>query len=404
MSTTHLKSRVWAEIDNLQAEAVDIAKDIHAHPELGWDTPRSAGLLMDYMEKHGMNVERGIADIPVAFRSSIKGRDDSGTGVALLAEYDALPELGHACSHNLIGTIAATAGIALSRVLGPEIAGNVYVMGCPYEEGGAGKVYLLDRGVFDPADISIMWHGANKVRVGNPNIASGRFTLTFHGKPAHSGQAPHLGVNAADAAMLTFAGINALRQHVTPDCRISGFIKHGGAAANVTPDLAVAVMQTRAMHLEDVLALRERVYNCARGAALMTGCTLEIEEVPVYANRLIVESLREVVMDNMPELGVTPPTDDAQSFASADSGNVSQKIPHVTFSLPVDNKGSVPHTAAFAEACNSEMGYEAMITAAKIMAATAIDLLSDPERVEKIKAEHAAIKAARAAEVAAAAA
>ena len=341
---------------------------------------------------------------PRSCRASIKGRDDSGTGVALLAEYDALPELGHACSHNLIGTIAATAGIALSRVLGPETAGNVYVMGCPFEEGGGGKIFMLERGVFDPADVSIMWHGGNSVRVGNPNIAAASFSYTFHGKPAHSGQAPHKGVNAADAAMLTFAGLNALRQHITPDSRSSGVIKNGGAAANVTPELAEVDMMVRAMYTEDVVALREKVHNCARGAALMTGCTLEIHDEPVYANRLVIQSLREVVLENMPAVGVTPPTSDPQSFASADSGNVSQEIPHVTFSLPVDTIGSVPHTAAFAEACNSDMGYEALITAAKIMAATAIDLLSDPERVAKIKAEHAERKAARAAEVAAAAA
>lgn len=402
MNVTELKQRALAEIDNLREEAITIAKDIHAHPELGWDTPRSAGLLMDYMEKHGMEVERGIADIDVAFRGSIRGRSAEGTGVALLAEYDALPEIGHACSHNLIGTIAATAGIAVSRVLGDDVAGNVYVMGCPFEEGGGGKIFLIERGAFDPADVSIMWHGSNTVTVGNPNIAAASFRYTFHGKPAHSGAAPHQGVNAGDAAMLTFAGVNALRQHITPDARISGIITDGGAAANVTPDLTGVDMMVRALYTEDVLALRERVHNCARGAALMTGCELEIHEEPVYANRMVVQGLREVVMDNMPAVGVTPPESDPQTFASADSGNVSQLIPHVTFSLPVDERGSVPHTVEFAEACNSEMGYEAMITAAKIMAASAIDLLSDPARVAKIKAEHAALKAERQAQLAAA--
>ena len=402
MNLDDLKARAWAEIDNLQAEAVDIASDIHANPELGWETHRSAKKLTDYMEKHGMHVEKGIADIDVAFRGSIEGRDDSGTGVALLAEYDALPELGHACSHNLIGTIAATAGIALSRVLPEEIRGNVYVMGCPFEEGGGGKIFLLERGAFDPVDVSIMWHGAHRVIVGNPNIAAASFTYTFHGKPAHSGASPHEGINAGDAAMLTFAGVNALRQHITPDARISGVITDGGTAANVTPEYSHIEMMTRALHVEDVLALRERVHDCARGAALMTGCELEIHDEPAYANRLVLDSLREVVIDNMPAVGVEPPADDPQSFASADSGNVSQAVPHVTFSLPVDTKGSVPHTAAFAEACNSEMAYDALIKAAKIMAATAIDLLSDEERVASIKQEHADRKAARAAELAAA--
>src|SRR5690625_2419183 len=224
MNIEELKSRVWAEIDDLKAEAVAIAADNHANPELGCETHRSAGLLSDFMEKHGMEVERGIADMDVAFRGSIKGRDHSGPGIALLAEYDALPGLGHACSHNLIGTIAATAGIAVSKVLGEDIPGNVYVMGTPFEEGGGGKIYMIERGVFDVADVSIMWHGNNRVVVGNPNIAASGMRYTFTGKPAHSGQSPHEGVNAADAAMLTFAGMNAQRPHITSDSRIYWFI------------------------------------------------------------------------------------------------------------------------------------------------------------------------------------
>jgi len=391
-----LKRRAWEEIDSLREEAVGIALDIHAHPETGWDTPRSAGLLIDYMERHGLLVERGVTDLENAFRASIPGRDGSGVGVALLAEYDALEGLGHACSHNLIGTIAATAGVALSRVLG-DVPGNVYVMGCPFEEGGGGKIYMIERGVFDPADISIMWHGNNKVVVGNPNIAQSRIDFRFYGKPAHSGQSPHQGINAADAAMLTFAGVNALRQHVTPDVRMSGVIKNGGSAINIVPDYAEVAMQVRALRQAEVVRLRQRVIDCARGAALMTGARLEVEEGLIYAERLIVPGLREVVLENLGPLGVPLPEGDPQTFASADSGNVSQFIPHVTFSLPVDERGSVPHTAEFAEACASPMAMEALVTAAKIMAATAIDLIMDPERVAAIKAEHADLKASIAA-------
>ena len=394
-----LKHHAFAEIDALRDEAVAIAKEIHANPEVGWETPHAAGLLTGYLERHGMLVEKGVADLECAFRGSAPGREGQGPGVALLAEYDALPGIGHACSHNLIGTIAATAGIAVSKVLG-QLEGNVYVMGCPFEEGGGGKVFMIERGVFDVADVSIMWHGNNEVRVGSPNIAASGATYTFTGKPAHSGQAPHLGVNAADAAMLTFAGVNALRQHVTPDVRIHGIIEEAGTAANIVPERAVVRMMTRAFSYEDVQALRERVHDCARGAALMTGATLEIEEDMLYAERLIVPSLREVVLESLDLVGIERPDSDPQSFASADSGNVSQLIPHVTFTLPVDDRGSVPHTAAFAEACDGPMAYEALVTAAKIMAASAIELLADPERLAAIKAEHARLKAAKAQRVA----
>lgn len=398
-TATDLKARALAAVDSLSAEAIAIAKDLHANPEVGWRTERSAALLTDYLERHGMFVEKAVAelgsvsDVDCSFRASIPERIGDGVGVALLAEYDALPGLGHGCSHNLIGTIAATAGIAVKRALeGSGVSGNVYVMGCPFEEGGGGKIYMIDAGVFDVADVSIMWHGSSDVRVGSPNIAASGMTYTFTGKSAHSGANPHLGINAADAAMLTFAGVNALRQHVTSDVRIHGIIQEGGAAANSVPDRAVVRMMTRAASYKNIETLRDRVHDCARGAALMTGATLEIEEDPVYAERLVVPSLREVVLDNLGLVGLEQPDGDPQTFASADSGNVSQYIPHVTFNLPLDTKGSVPHTVAFAEACNTEMAWDALVTAAKIMAASALDLILDPQRVGAIKAEHKALK------------
>lgn len=270
-SARDLKARAFAQIDSLRDEAVAIAKDLHAHPEVGWRTQRSADLLTDYMEKHGMFVEKavadlgGVSDVDCSFRASIPGQMGEGVGVALLAEYDALPGLGHGCSHNLIGTIAATAGIAVREALeGSGVSGNVYVMGCPFEEGGGGKVYMIEAGTFDVADVSIMWHGSNAVRVGSPNISASGMTYTFTGKSAHSGASPHEGINAADAAMLTFAGVNALRQHVTSDVRIHGIIEEGGVAANTVPERAVVRMMTRAMSYKNIESLRERVHNCAR--------------------------------------------------------------------------------------------------------------------------------------------
>src|SRR5690606_18800712 len=144
--------------------------------------------------------------------------------------------LGHACSHNLIGTIAAGAGIAIARVLREaDIPGSVYVMGTPFEEGGGGKIYMLDEGIFDVADVSFMWHGSNRVQVGSPNIAAQGLKFQFHGVEAHAGANPHEGINAADAAMFTFAAINALRQHVTSDVRIHGIITSAGDAPTTTP-------------------------------------------------------------------------------------------------------------------------------------------------------------------------
>lgn len=400
MDIAAAKARAHARIDALRDEAVAIARDIHAHPEVGWVTPRSAGKLTDYLEKHGMHVEKAVADlgevaaVDTSFRASIPGRMGRGVGVAMLAEFDALPGLGHACSHNLIGTIAATAGIAVKDALPDEAPGNVYVMGCPFEEGGGGKIYMIDKGVFEPADVSLMWHGGNAVRVGSPNIAAGMMSYTFTGRSAHTGANPHQGINAGDAAMLLFAGVNALRQHITSDTRISGFIADGGVAVNTVPDRTVVKMMSRGMSHLTLQQVIDRVHDCARGAALMTGCTVEIETTPLYAERLVIPGLREVMLRNLRELGVDAPDEDPQSFASADSGNVSQVIPHVTYSLPLDHKGSTPHTPEFATACDTPMAWDALITAAKAMAGAAIELIAQPELAAALKAEHAERKEA----------
>ena len=394
MDIDAVKARAHAAIDALRDEAVGIARDIHAHPEIGWETPRSAGLLIDYMERHGLEVERGLAGLDHAFRGSIPGRMGQGVGIAMLAEYDALPGLGHACSHNLIGTIAATAGIAVKEALPDAAAGNVYVMGCPFEEGGGGKIFMVREGVFDPADVSLMWHGGNKVQVGSPNIAAGMMTYTFTGRSAHTGATPHKGINAGDAAMLLFAGVNALRQHVTSDVRVSGFIANGGVAVNTVPDhTEVRMMARGASHLT-LQGVIDRVHDCARGAALMTGCEVGIDAAPLYAERLVVQGLREVMLSNLRALGVDAPDADPQTFASADSGNVSQVIPHVSYNLPLDDKGSTPHTPEFAVACDTPMAWDALVTAAKAMAGTAIDLIADPALVAELKREHAQRKEA----------
>jgi amidohydrolase len=386
-NVAELKQRVLAEIDALKAEAEAIAADIHAHPETGWDTPRSSGILADYLERHGMEVERGVADLACAFRAGMKGRLGQHNAVCLLAEFDALPGLGHACSHNLIGTVASTAGIALSRVLG-DVPGNVYVMGTPFEEGGGGKIIMIDKGVFDVADASLMFHGGNRIAVGSPNIAATHMTYKFYGKSAHAAGNPHLGINAADAAMITFTAVNALRQHVRSDVRIHGIITKGGDAANIVPDYAEVSMMVRALDQAYLEEAAERVNNCARAGALATGARLEIERGLTFAERIVIPELRKVANENLRLLDIAVPESDPQGFASADSGNVSYKMPHLTFSLPLDEKKSVPHTPAFAEASGSPMGMQAMITAAKIMATTAIDLLTDPEKLAAAKAQH----------------
>jgi amidohydrolase len=391
--TRELKQRVCQILDQLRPHMEAIASDIHAHPETGWDTPRSAARLTEFVAEYGMEVETGVAGLACAFRAATAGRAAGAhPAVCLLAEYDALPGLGHACGHNLIGTVASAAGIAVSKVLQESgLAGVAYVMGTPFEEGGGGKIVMVDRGIFDVADASLMFHpGSGAPRVGGPNIAAHMLKFSFHGRSAHSGAAPHEGVNAADAAMLTFTAINAMRQHVTEDVRIHGIITKGGEAANIVPALAEISMSVRAINYRRLREVVERVRNCARAGAMAAGCRLEIEEGLTFKERVVLQSYRQAVIENMPALGLPVPAADPQGYASADSGNVSHKIPHVTFNLPISTQRIGGHTPEFAAAADSDQGRRAMHQAAKLMAMTAIDLLADPDKLAAIQAEHRA--------------
>lgn len=388
--TAELRAGVMQAVEGLRPELDSLAADIHADPETGWQTPRAVQRLTAFLAAHGLQVERGLAGLDCAFRAVRADRFATRPAVCLLAEFDALPGLGHACGHNLIGTAACGAAVALGRVLDEAgLPGAVYVMGTPFEEGGGGKVVMVREGVFDVADASLMFHPGNRLRVGSPNIAAQLLVLSFHGRAAHAGAAPQDGVNAADAAMLTFAGINALRQHVTADVRIHGIVTDGGRAANIVPDFARVELQVRARNRSALEAVRGRVLDCARGGALAAGARLEVEEGLMFFERLVLRSYRQVALDNLPALGLAPPAGDPQTFASADSGNVSHRIPHLTFNLPItDDPEAAPHTPQFNVAAGSDRGRATMVQAAQLLALCALDLLTRPGLLATIQAEH----------------
>ncbi|MBX6350384.1 MAG: amidohydrolase [Clostridia bacterium] len=387
---SRVKDAALELVDELGPEMDEIAHDLHEHPETGWDTPRSADRLAAFLDRHGLFVERPVAGLACAFRAYAKDRFGQHPAVCHLAEFDALPGLGHACGHNLIGTVASAAGIAVTRVLERfGLPGVVYVMGTPYEEGGGGKIVMLEHGVFDVADASLMFHPSNAIRAGSPNIAAHPLTVRFRGREAHAGNNPHEGANAADAAMIAFAAVNALRQHVTSDVRIHGIIAKAGDAPNTIPAYAEVRLIVRAATRARLLEVAEKVRNCFRAGALATGCQVEFEEGLTFLERVVVPEYRELGLANLPRLGLPVPEDDPQTFASADSGNVSYKIPHLTFNLPIsDDPKVVPHTPAFAEAADSDRARQAMRLAAKWMALIALDVLLRPEALAAIQAGH----------------
>jgi amidohydrolase len=313
--------------------------------------------------------------------------------VAILAEYDALPGLGHGCGHNLIGTSAIGAGLALNDVI-PDLPGSIWVLGTPAEESAApnsgGKVHMVNAGVFNDVDAAIMFHPGTETAVTlDRSLAARGFEFYFHGRAAHAAGAPEEGINALDAVVLMYNAISMLRQQVRSDVRIHGIILSGGAAANIIPDYAAIRYRTRAddsEYLEDVV---QRVIACAEGAARATGCKLEwTEYMPGYENTMPNQVLLELISANLRAIGVSVNNERRRSGrGSTDFGNVSRRVPGIEARIAITDVLETPgHSIEFREAAGSDHGRQAMLVAAKSLAMTAVDLLANPDYLKKAKA------------------
>lgn len=382
-----LKQRVQDAIDEMAEQLIGMSQKIHANPELAFEEYKSMALLADAAEEYGYTVERGIAGLETAFTAtSTKG---DGPTVAFLAEYDALPGLGHACGHNIIGTAATGAAIAMQAIR-DEIAGTVKLIGTPAEEKGGGKAIMAERGVFEGLDAAMMIHPGSKAMVARGSIASNSLVFEFFGKAAHAAAAPDKGINALDACIATFVNINALRQHLTPDVRIHGIITHGGTAANIVPEYTRAEFSVRAATSDDSLEVVEKVARCAEAGALGAGATVKVTHQRHYAHRIPNPTLARLFAENITTLGeivVAPEPNERKG--SSDMGNVSHLLPAIHPYIPIVDPGIGAHTPEFAQAAASERGNRALIRAAKALAMTAVDFLTQPELVAQAKAEFA---------------
>ena len=386
-------------IDDCREELVRIALDLHAHPELNYQEHYAAKLLSDTLERQGFVVERGVGGVETAFRATLEGGAGKGPTVALLAEYDALPDIGHGCGHNLIAMTAVGAGLGVQAVR-KTIPGRLVVIGTPAEEGGGGKIRLLKAGVFNDVDVALQSHpGSNRtaIPVEVPLEESWRLAMVgyrygFHGKAAHAATMPQEGVNALNAVIHLFTGIDALRQHLLDDVRIHGVITDGGKAPNVVPDFAAANFMLRS---RDHKYLRNevvpKVQQIAEGAAKMTGASLKIEPFyPFYENVRPNNSLAELALINARTVGLE--VDDKglsvrRNAASTDSGNVSQLLPFFNLSFAVSKTPVAGHSKALAEAARSEFALGMALDVAKALALTACDLLDNCELVAAARRE-----------------
>ncbi len=389
-----LKDRVCDAVDHRAAELIETANWIHAHPEIGHQEVEAARRLSGMLEAAGIPVEKGTAGMATAFKAELPGKSRAAhPRVAILAEYDALPGLGHGCGHNLIGTSAIGAGLALREVL-PELDGSVWVLGTPAEESAApnsgGKVHMVNAGVFTDVDAAIMFHPGTETAVTlDRSLAARGFEFYFHGKAAHAAGAPEEGINALDAVVLLYNAISVLRQQVRSDVRIHGIILSGGAAANIIPDYAAIRYRTRADDSAYLANVVERVIACAEGAARATGCRLEwTEYMPGYENTMPNRVLQDLISANLRALGQNVNTERRRSGrGSTDFGNVSRRVPGIEARIAITPTTDVAgHSVEFREAAGSDKGRQAMLLAAKSLAMTAVDLLIDPDHLRRARA------------------
>ena len=386
-------------IDGARAELVEVALDIHAHPELNYQEQHAAQLLSGVLEKHGFRVERGVGGVETAFTATLTGGAGDGPTVAVIAEYDALPEIGHGCGHNLIAMAAIGAGLGLKANL-DNLPGRVMVIGTPAEEGGGGKIRMLNAGVFDGVDAVLSSHPSSNRTVIPTDIPMGEswslamvgYRYIFHGKAAHAAAAPHEGINALNGVIHLFTGIDALRQHLREDVRIHGIITDGGRAPNVVPEFAAANFMLRCRdrdYLSDVVV--GKVRQAAEGAAAMTGCRLEVEEYyPFYENVRPNAVIAGLLLNNaaLAGLNLDEPLPGRQgSAASTDFGNVSQAMPAYELRYAVSEQPVPSHSREMAETATSEHALSAAVNVAKTLTLTACDLLLDPTLLPAARAE-----------------
>jgi amidohydrolase len=386
-----LKRRACETVDRWAGELIETADWIHANPELGHQEYQASKRLADLLSTAGAWVEMGTAGMETAFKAVLGGSGEGPT-IAVLAEYDALPKLGHGCGHNLIATSALGAGLALTEVLG-ELPGSVWVLGTPAEESAApnagGKVHMVRAGVFDQVDASIMFHPAAETTMTDErSLAARGFEFYFHGKAAHAAGAPEEGINALDAVVAMYNAVSMLRQQVRSDVRIHGIILAGGAAANIIPDYAAIRYRTRSDDADYLEGVVQRVIACAEGAARATGCRLEwTEYMPPYENTVPNATLMRLMKANLEALGLeVATTRRRKSRGSTDFGNVTRVVPGVEARIAITDDWDVPgHSLEFEKAAGTDQGRQAMLAAAKALAMTAIDLLGRPETLAEAK-------------------
>jgi len=384
-----LKEKLQDNVSSIEDKIVETAKYIHDNPEIGYEEHKACEILASELEKNGFKLTRGVAGLPTAFKAVLKGKA-KGPTVGILAEYDALPGLGHGCGHNLSAASALGTALALGKLM-PELNGTLMIFGTPAEEGVAdnagGKVVMIDE--FKSLDAAMIMHALDMTTVTCESFNREALEVEFIGKAANAGNAEDAskGINALEAVMLTWQGINAFRLLLKSDARVFGIITEGGVSPNIVPERAVTKIQIRVEDENYFQEVVEKVKNAARGAALATGATVNIKKYAnTYVNMLNNLTLAETFKNNLTALGM-PVEKLSRRGVATDMGNVSQVAPSIHPFIAIAPKGTAWHSTDAVKASSSPQAYEATVKTAKAFGMTAIDIFTDPVLTKKIKDE-----------------
>jgi amidohydrolase len=393
VNTEQLKQAVSEALAALDTDVLALSDYIHAHPELGHQEFQAVDVLCRFLTERGFTVEKGVGGFPTAFKATLRGQA-ARPAVAFIAEYDALPELGHACGHNLIAAAAAAAGAAFAG-LTAGLPGTVQVIGTPAEEVPPPvKGAMAAAGVFADTDVAMIIHGGDRTCTGAHSLAVQGVEFRFTGRPAHAAKCPEEGISALDSVLLTMHAVEMLREHVLPDVRMHGIITDGGSRPNVVPETAAVKYMVRSADTKYVDVVMDKVITCARAGALAFGAGLEVVTGDKVDAKLLVPSLDRLLQENARAAGARNIMEPDKSVGSTDFGNLSQVVPASTLKVAVKDPGmsGQVHTREFCTAAGGPSGQKAVRFGARAMAWTACELLTRPELLAQVKSEFQALR------------
>ncbi len=380
-----IKEQIKASVDGQRSQLVKLSRRIHQHPETGFKEEKAAAWLTAYLKQNGFSIETGSGGMATAFRASY---GQGSPKIAIMAEYDALPELGHACGHNIIASSAVGGAVAARKAV-DEFGGTIIVFGTPAEELYGGKIILAQKGAFGDIDAAMMVHPGTVDSATPEMMACAFLEVEFFGREAHAAAEPEAGVNALEALILSFNAINSLRQHIKGSARIHGIITDGGKTVNIVPAYSSASFLVRATEYEYLGQLNKKVLNCIKGGAKAAGARLkyrwgDINYDPLRSNL----TLAKLFAGNINALGRRMTTGrDGHLHGSTDMGNVSQLLPSIHPFVAIAGNDVAGHSVEFARAAASKEGEKAIIDSARALATTVADLVSSPKALRAARKE-----------------